>query len=109
METQKLPNGTAVLVLGIVSIVMSCCCTVVIGGIPAIIGLVLAKKDLALYNSNPALYDNYNNLKTGRILCFIGLALGVITLLWNIYSIQSIGGWDAYMQMIQDAMEQGGY
>jgi len=109
MEKQKLPNSTAVLILGIVSIVTSCCCTVIIGAIPAIIGLVLAKKDMNLYNSNPDLYDNYNNLKTGRILCFVGIALGVVTLLWNIYSIQSIGGWEAYKQMIQDAMAQGGY
>lgn len=109
MEKQKLPNSTAVLVLGIVSIVLSCCCTVIIGSIPAIIGLVLAGKDKALYDANPDLYENYNNLKTGKILCFIGIALGVITLLWNIYSIQSMGGWDAYMEMIQEAMGQAGY
>ncbi len=107
MEKQKLPNSTTVLVLGIVSILTSCCCTVIIGGIPAIIGLVLAKKSNTLYNANPELYDGYNNLKTGRILNIIGLALGVITLLWTVYSIQSAGGWEAYRESIMGAFEEG--
>ena len=106
MERQKLPNSTAVLVLGIVSIIASCCCTVVIGAIPAIIGLVLAKKDTNLYNSNPDLYEGYNNLKTGKILNIIGIVLGVITLLYSIFSIQQAGGWDAYMETIMQAVEQ---
>jgi|SRR5690554_503362 len=107
MEKQKLPNSTAVLVLGIVSILSSCCCTIIVGGIPAIIGLVLAKKDTALYNSNPELYEGYNNLKTGRILNIIGLALGVISLIWTIYSIQSAGGLEAFKASFMEAYEEG--
>lgn len=106
MEKQKLPNVTAVIVLGIVSILASCCCTVIVGAIPGIIGLVLAKKDANLYNSNPDLYEGYNNLKTGKILNIIGIALGVITLLYSIFSIQQAGGWDAYMETIREAIEQ---
>ncbi|WP_435524383.1 CCC motif membrane protein [Chryseobacterium indoltheticum] len=56
MNQQKLPNATAVLVLGIVSIV-GCCCYGVLGLIAGIIGLVLYKKDNALYQSNPTLYS----------------------------------------------------
>ena len=107
MEKQKLPNSTAVIVLGIVSIITSCCCTIIIGGIPAIIGLVLAKKDTALYNANPELYEGYNNLKTGRILNIIGLILGAITLLYTIYSIYSVGGWEAYKDTFMQAFEEG--
>ncbi len=106
MEKQKLPNSTAVLVLGIVSILGSCCCTIIVGAIPAIIGLVLANKDTQLYNSNPDLYEGYNTLKTGKILNIIGIVLGVITILYTIYSIQQMGGWDAYVESIREAIEQ---
>jgi|SRR5690606_30496156 uncharacterized membrane protein len=106
MEKQKLPNSTAVLVLGIVSILTSCCCTVIIGAIPAIIGLILAKKDTNLYNSNPDLYEGYNNLKTGKILNIIGIVLGIIMMLYTIYNIQQLGGWDAYVESIKEAIEQ---
>jgi uncharacterized membrane protein len=106
MEKQKLPHSTTVLVLGIVSILASCCCTVIIGAIPAIIGLVLAKKGTDLYNSNPDLYEGYNNLKTGKILNIIGIALGVLMMLYTIYNIQQMGGWDAYVETIREAIEQ---
>ena len=47
MDQQKLPNATAVLVLGILSIV-TCCCYGIPGIVAGIIGLVLYKKDNAL-------------------------------------------------------------
>ncbi|OBW42707.1 hypothetical protein AB670_00920 [Chryseobacterium sp. MOF25P] len=93
MNQQKLPNATAVLVLGIVSIV-GCCCYGVLGLIAGIIGLVLYKKDNALYQSNPTLYSDYNNLNTGRILCIIGLILSALYLVLNIGMIATFG-WDA--------------
>ncbi len=90
MEKQKLPNGTTVLVLGILSIV-TCCCygiiSIVLGGV----GLYLSKKDLALYKENPELYSNYNNINTGRILSIIGISLGVIYLLIVIFSYLTFG------------------
>ena len=86
----KLPNATGVLILGIVSIV-TCCCYGIVGLIAAIIGLVLSNKDLAVYNRNPGQYDNYNNLKTGRILCMIGIALNIVSIIYYIYIISSIG------------------
>ncbi|MCS3870954.1 hypothetical protein J3D55_003870 [Chryseobacterium ginsenosidimutans] len=87
---QKLPNATVVLVLGIVSIA-TCCCYGIIGLIVAIIGLVLAKKDLALYKLNPEEYSNYGNLNVGRILCIIGIVLNVISLIYYVYAIMSVG------------------
>ena len=45
MEKRNLPNGTAVLVLGILSIV-TCCCYGFIGLTFGIIAVVLANKDL---------------------------------------------------------------
>ena len=65
-----LPNATASLVLGILSIVM-CGIGVVLG----IVGIVLANKDLALYRTNPGIYSesSFNNTKTGRICSIIGI------------------------------------
>ena len=80
LENQKLPNATAVLVLGIMSIV-TCCCygilSVILGGI----GLYLAKKDTQVYSENPTAYSNFKNVSTGKILCIIGIILGAIYLI----------------------------
>ncbi|KUJ50966.1 CCC motif membrane protein [Chryseobacterium sp. JAH] len=93
MNQQKLPNATAVLVLGIVSIV-GCCCYGILGLIAGIIGLVLYKKDNELYQANPTLYSDYNNLKTGRILSIIGISLSVLYIVSIIIS-GFVLGWDA--------------
>jgi len=86
MEQEKLPNATAVLVLGILSIV-TCCCFGIFGVIFGIIALILANKDMKLYKQNPGLYTNYNNLNTGRIIAIIGLVLSALFLVRIIYSI----------------------
>lgn len=77
----NLPNATAVLVLGIISIV-GCFCYGLIGLICGIIALVLAKKDLALYRANSARFTtgSYNNLQAGRICAIIGTTLSAISL-----------------------------
>ena len=87
---QKLPNATAVLVLGILSIV-TCCCYGVLGLILGIVALVLAKKDIASYRLNPALYTNYSNLNTGKILAIIGIVINVLTLIYFIWLISLVG------------------
>ncbi|MCW1148609.1 CCC motif membrane protein [Flavobacterium lacisediminis] len=90
MENQKLPNTTAVLILGIFSI-LTCCCYGFISIILGIVGLVLAKKDTVLYNQNPDLYSNYNNLKIGKVLSVIGVVLGTIYLILMIWMIVTFG------------------
>ncbi len=74
-----LPNSTAVLVLGIVSIVF-CFCYGVVGLICGIVSLVLYSKDKKLYVQNPQVYtlSSYNNLKAGRVCAIIGLILSAI-------------------------------
>ncbi|KFF00455.1 membrane protein [Chryseobacterium formosense] len=106
MNQQKLPNATAVLVLGIVSIV-GCCCYGILGVIAGIIGLVLYKKDNQLYQSNPTLYSDYNNLNTGRILCIIGLVISVLYLILNVVLI-AVFGWDTLsdQQLMQERMRE---
>ena len=89
MEKQKLPNGTAILILGILSIITCCCYG--IGVILGIIALVLAKKDIALYAANPELYSDYKNVNTGKILAIIGVVLSAIYLLFVIWMIYTFG------------------
>lgn len=95
---QNLPNATATLVLGILSI-LGCCCYGIVGLILGIIAVVLAKKDLKLYNMNPAQYKGLNTLNTGRILAIIGIVLGVISLVINIY-IYAVVGIENYENMM---------
>ncbi len=84
MEKQKLPNATAVLILGILSI-LTCCCWGVIGLILGIVALILAKKDTILYIQNPESYEGYSNINTGKVLAVIGIILSSLYLLFTIY------------------------
>jgi heme/copper-type cytochrome/quinol oxidase subunit 2 len=90
MENRKLPNASAVLILGILSIV-TCCCYGIFGVILGIVALFLAKGDLKLYAQNPENYSNYNNLKIGRILAIIGIILSAIMIVLVIWMISVIG------------------
>jgi hypothetical protein len=71
-NSAQLPNATATLVLGILSIVVCFIC--------GIIALVISNKDIALYKANPELYSaaSYNNIKAGRICALIGIILQVL-------------------------------
>ena len=101
MEKQKLPNATAVLILGIFSI-LTCCCYGVLGLILGIVALVLAKKDLILYKENPELYKDYSNINTGRILAIIGIVLSGIYLLLIVFYYVTVGA--AGMEEMQRQM-----
>jgi uncharacterized membrane protein len=106
MEKQKLPNSTLILVFGILSIV-TCCCYGVIGLIFAIIALVMAKKATELYLENPELYDGFQNVKTGKILAYIGLGLNIIYLIYVIWMYTSLGS-EGMMQMQEEMMKKYG-
>lgn len=87
-----LPNSTAVLVLGIISIV-SCWCYGVVGLTCGIIALVLASKGTKLYRENPGVYSvaSYNNMNAGKICAIIGTVLSSLTLLYVIFWIVIMG------------------
>ena len=106
MENQKLPNATAVLVLGIASII-TCCCYGILGIILGIVGLVISKKDLLLYKENPTQYINYSNLNIGRILCIIGIVLSGIYLIYTIFLFSTIG-YEGLQQMQEEMMRKYG-
>ena len=91
-EQIPVPNATAVLVLGIFSIVTSWCCGFVafVGLVLGIIALALASKAMALYNENPKLYteSSYKNLNAGKICAIIGIVIsGILIFIGIIYLI----------------------
>jgi hypothetical protein len=79
---QQLPNATAILVLGILSIVI-CWCYGLVGLILGIIAIVLSNKAKDLYMANPEMYTtgSYNNMKAGRTMSIIGVCLSGIYLI----------------------------
>jgi len=78
---QPLPNATAVLVLGICSIVFSC---LFLGVILGIIGLSMAGKGRRMYKENPGMYDGFGSLNAGYIMSIIGTILGALYILYYI-------------------------
>lgn len=91
VQNKKLPNATAVLVLGILSI---CFCAA--WGIPGlamgIIALVLFKKDKALYETDPEAYEqSFKNSNAGKICAIVGISLSAFTLLFIIIYFVIIG------------------
>jgi len=102
-QQQSLPNSTASLVLGIISIVSFCCCTVV-GVVLGIIGLVLGIKAVELYKQSPGVYteSSFKNANAGKICSIIGLALCFLTVLLL------IAFWKPYMDLITTIIEQYG-
>jgi hypothetical protein len=86
------PNSTAVLVLGILSIV-GCFCYSIPGLIMGIIGLVLAKKGNDVFRSNPSAYtlSSYNNLSAGKVCSIIGTILSAIGFIIGLIYILSFG------------------
>ncbi|MBS1779077.1 MAG: DUF4190 domain-containing protein [Bacteroidetes bacterium] len=87
----SLPNATAVLILGIISIV-SCCCY---GGglILGIITLILANKDMNRYLANPGMFtaSSYSNLKAGRVCAIIAVSISVIYIIFMVVVITMFG------------------
>ncbi|MER3317640.1 CCC motif membrane protein [Flagellimonas lutimaris] len=80
MSQQPLPGASTVLTMGILSIVGTLFCCGPFGAIFSIIGLVKAKTASQLYQQNPENYTDYSNVKTGKILSYIGLGLGLVYL-----------------------------
>lgn len=107
---KNVPNGTAVLVLGILSIVM-CWTYGVIGLILGIVAIVLHRKDKAVYLTNPSVYEqSFKNSKAGNVCAIIGLvlsALFVIYIVGMILFFTSIAASTTFANPeFQDAMQQ---
>lgn len=102
---QKLPNATATLVLGILSII-SCCCFGLPGLVFGIIALVISQNSVRMYRENPSEYSDYGNLQAGRVMAIIGIVLSSLSLIRIIVMLALYGtmGFDAFM----DGLESGG-
>lgn len=100
-----LPNSTAVLVLGIISIV-GCFCYGIVGFICSIIAMVLYSKDKKLYVQSPQAYTlaSYNNLKAGRVCALVGLILSALYLVAIIVVIIIFGA--AFLANPQEILNQ---
>jgi len=78
---ENLPNSRLILVLGILSIVFCWWHFISVVGIAlGILTLILARKEIVLYETNPGRFSliSFNNVKTGRICAIIGLVISVI-------------------------------
>jgi hypothetical protein len=87
-----LPNSTAVLVLGIISIAL-CWCYGIIGVTTGIIALVLGGKGRKLYAENKYAYSeaSFKNLNAGWICAIIGTILSALYLILIIIYIVIVG------------------
>ena len=81
INAAQLPNATATLVLGILSIVICFIC--------GIVALMISNKDVSMYKANPELYSeaSYNNIKAGRICSIIGICLQVVVIIFYVILI----------------------
>ncbi len=80
VQQKSLPNATATLVLGILSLVM---CG--IGLVMGIIAMVLHKKDKELYESNTVVYDqSFKTARAGYICGLIGTILSACIIVFYI-------------------------
>lgn len=79
IRQQTLPNSTAILVLGILSIV-GCWCYGLVGLTLGIIALVISGKANKLYFDNPGIYTegSFKNMRAGRICAIIGTSISAL-------------------------------
>ena len=83
-QYEPIPGSSNALTFGILSIVLTIFCCGPFGAIFSIIGLSSAKKAKRFYENNPGNYRGYENINTGRILSYIGLAIAIILLILSI-------------------------
>lgn len=102
-QSSNLPNATASLVLGIISI-LGAFCYGIVGLVCGIIGLVLANKDRRLYQAAPEFYSpsSFSASNAGRVCSIIGIVLSSIILLFFIFYMIVFGPY------IFEVMRNGG-
>lgn len=88
---KTLPNATATLVLGIISIV-TCWLYAVPGIVCGIIALVLFAKDKKIYQEDPMSYNSsFKNAKAGQVCAIIGLCLSALMFIYFIIVLAFLG------------------
>ena len=88
---KSLPNATATLVLGIISIA-TCWLYAIPGLACGIIALVLFSKDKKIYQEDPASYNaSFKNAKAGQVCAIIGLCLSALMFIYFIVVLAFLG------------------
>jgi M penetrans paralogue family 26 len=92
VQQRPLPNATAVLVLGIISIV-GCFCYGIVGTVLGIIALALASSANTLYQQNPEVYleSSFKNMKAGKVCAIVGLCLSGAYLVFLLIYVLFLG------------------
>ena len=105
MEKQRL-NPAIVYVLAIIGLL--CCCVAGSGFILAGAAFLIAHTQIKKVADNPDAYDltTVKAMKTAKTVALVILIINVLYLGWSIYSIQAMGGWDAYMEQVNTMMEE---
>ncbi len=80
MSQEPLPGASTAMTMGIISVVGAVVCCGPFAAIFSIIGLSSARKAENLYLQSPERYSGFENLKTARVLSYIGLALSLVML-----------------------------
>lgn len=106
MEKQQIPNGTLVLVMGILSII-GCCCYGLPGLIFGIVAIVMGNKATKIYMEAPENYSGFGNVKAGKIMGIIGVVLSVIYGIFIIWAIATFG-WETLQdqELMQERMRE---
>lgn len=106
MEKQQIPNGTLVLVMGILSII-GCCCYGLPGLIFGIVAIILAGKATKVYMEAPESYSGYGNVKAGKIMGIIGVILSVLMVAYLIWLVTYFG-WETLQdqELMQEKMQE---
>jgi len=96
------PNNN--LALSIVATILGFCSC--IGLILGIVAIVMAVQSGKKYDQGD-FEGAVKSAKNAKIISLIVLAIFVLNIAYSWYNIQQLGGWDAYMETIQEALRQG--
>lgn len=102
MTKNKLNNSTAVLVLGICSLLTFWFWG--LGAVLGIIGFFLARKWMNIFKLNPEAYTGYSQIKTGFILSIIGTILSLLDIIYMIILINKHGA-DFFVKIGEDVLK----
>ncbi|HSR61064.1 MAG TPA: CCC motif membrane protein [Robiginitalea sp.] len=80
MSHEPLPGASTAMTMGIISVVGALVCCGPFAAIFSIIGLSNARKAEILYRQAPDRYSGFENIKTARVLNYIGLGLSLVML-----------------------------
>ena len=102
-----LPNATAALVLGIISI-PTCFCYGIVGLACGIIAIILGSKAVKLYKENPGVYNpsSFSNANAGKVCGIIGVILSALFLVYIIVVLVIYG---MALGAIFSGLPQSGY